>query len=92
LAPQPPETQLRWIPPTGLRGRTSNIEDCPQRGGALNLSGCDSDAFIAILNADGTLLRSSYLGGHTLTPVTELPWISPTCDRGRQTCSQDFPL
>jgi hypothetical protein len=80
---------------------TTNIEDMPGAPAATNplsspksYQGGDSDAYIAILAANGTLLRSTYLGGagpdsaygiavDTATPANVIIT--------GQTCSDDFP-
>jgi len=75
---------------------TTDISDLPDLlpGIANSYLGGDSKAFIAVLDADGTLLRSSYLGGtgadsgYGIGIDTAIP---PNVSVVGQTCSQDFP-
>lgn len=81
-------------PPNVYMTGTTNISDIPGNvGGALNVyQGGDSDALIVILNPDGTLLRSSYLGGRAADSGygIAVDQHSNVIVAG-QTCSQDFP-
>jgi hypothetical protein len=74
---------------------TTNIENMPDTPASPSLGsyqGGDSDAFIAILNVDGTLQRSSYLGGRNADAGYGI-----AVDQSAnvvvvgQTCSQNFP-
>lgn len=75
---------------------TTDISDLPGNVGGIANSylGGDSKVFIAILNANGSLLRSSYLGGtgadagYGIGVDTAIP---PNVSVVGQTCSQDFP-
>ena len=81
-------------PPNVYITGTTNISDLPMNvGGALNVyQGGDSDAFIVILNSDGGLLRSSYLGGADADAGygIAVDQNSNVIVTG-QTCSQNFP-
>jgi len=75
---------------------TTNIEDMPGNTGGYrnNYQGGDSDAFIVILAADGTLVRSSYLGGGSADAGYSIAvdHASPAnVIIVGQTCSNDFP-